>query len=209
MSRKYPKTTGYWVYVHRTPDNMYYPGHSGGEDGKKQVCQRWQPLHYRTTSLHPYIEQYGWDNIEHLVIKDGLTKEQAAYWEERLIQMYTEMGCCINCQHSGNCTADTKKYYQQRNQQPERKAYMQEYMREYNQQYRQRPEVKEYYRQRSQQPERKAYMREYEQQPEWKVYNRVKNYNRYHTPIETPMEAKNKYLEYGYIPSYIKNDDLK
>lgn len=33
--------------------------------------------------------------------------------------------------------------------------------------------------------------------------------NRNHTPIETPLEAKNKYLEYGYIPSYIKNDDMQ
>lgn len=41
-----------------------------------------------------------------------------------------------------------------------------------------------------------------------KIYKRVCNYNCTHTPIETPLEAKQKYLEYGYIPSYIKNDDL-
>lgn len=29
-----------------------------------------------------------------------------------------------------------------------------------------------------------------------------------HTQIETPLEAKRKYLESGYIPPYIKSDDL-
>lgn len=184
--RKYPKTTDYWVYVHRTPDNMYYVGMS-----KTQICQRWKPSLYSTMSLHPYINQYGWDNIEHLVVKDGLTKQQALYWEERLIQMYTEMGCCINNNRSGNCTVDMKVYKQQ---------------------YNQRPEVKEHNRQYDQRPERKSYKRQYNQQyyhqPEWKVYNRVSYYNQKHTPIETPMEAKKKYLESGYIPTYIKSNDL-
>lgn len=57
--------------------------------------------------------------------------------------------------------------------------------------------------------ERKEYYKQVLSTQESKIYKRVQNYNRNHTTIETPMEAKNKYLEYGYIPSYIKNDDLK
>ena len=184
--RKYPKVTGYWLYVHRTPDNQYYVGVS-----QQQVHLRWRLSNYRTKSLEPYIDQYGWNNIEHLVVKDGLTKEQALYWEERFIKLYSELGCLINKIHSGNCTADMNAYKRQYNQQPEAK----EYHRQYNQQYNQLPEVKEY-------------KREYDQQPEIKVYKRVASYNRYHTPIETPLEAKKKFLETGYIPSYIKSDDL-
>lgn len=41
-----------------------------------------------------------------------------------------------------------------------------------------------------------------------KLLRKMNNYNKYHTPIETPLEAKQKYLKTGYIPNYIKNDDL-
>lgn len=138
---------------------MYYVGMS-----KTQVNRRWKPSQYRTMSLHPYIQKYGWGNIEHLVVKDGLTEEQALYWEDRLLCMYSQMGCCINNNRSG---------------------------------YIFKSNIKEYYRQR-------------DKQPEWKVYSRVKAYNRYHPDkaTETPLEAKKKYLGYGYIPDYIKSDDL-
>lgn len=48
------------------------------------------------------------------------------------------------------------------------------------------------------------------QTPEGKVYNRVSAYNQAHPgqEIETPLEAKRKYLESGYVPTYIKHDDL-
>lgn len=201
MKRKYQKIEGWWVYVHKTPNNMYYVGQS-----KRQIHQRWQPSLYHNMSLHPYIEQYGWENIEHLVVKDGLTEEQALYWEDLLIQLYSQMGCCINKQRSGNCTADIQTYMQQYNQRPEWK----EHKREYDQQ----PERKEYQRQYNQRPERKEYQRQYMQQcnqrPEYKIYNRVKSYNITHPDkiIETPLEAKQKYLATGYIPGYIKKSDL-
>ncbi len=46
--------------------------------------------------------------------------------------------------------------------------------------------------------------------PEWKIYNRVSSFNKRHPDlaVETPMEAKAKYLETGCIPDYIKRDDL-
>ena len=95
--RKYPKVTGWWIYVHRTPNGLYYVGRS-----QKQISKRWKIGNgYNGTTLEPYIEQYGWDNIEHLVIKDGLTKEEALQWEGRLIKMYTSIGCCINHFNSG------------------------------------------------------------------------------------------------------------
>lgn len=43
-----------------------------------------------------------------------------------------------------------------------------------------------------------------------KIYSRVTNFNRSHPDrmIETALEAKQKYLETGYIPNYIKSCDL-
>ena len=98
---KYQKVTGWWVYVIKSPDNMYYPGYSGGKDGTEQPEKRWYPSGYKETSLFPYIEQFGWENLEKVVLIDGLTREQALKWEDRLICMYTKLGCCINKQRSG------------------------------------------------------------------------------------------------------------
>lgn len=47
--------------------------------------------------------------------------------------------------------------------------------------------------------------------PENKIYSRVSSFNYRHPElaVETPLEAKRKYLEYGYIPTYIKkHNDL-
>lgn len=45
---------------------------------------------------------------------------------------------------------------------------------------------------------------------EGKIYMRVKNYNRYYPDrkLITPLEAKEMYILTGYIPNFIKNDDL-
>ena len=47
--------------------------------------------------------------------------------------------------------------------------------------------------------------------PEGKIYYRVSSFNRDHPDrkIETALEAKQKYLETGYIPDYVKNDDIE
>ena len=46
--------------------------------------------------------------------------------------------------------------------------------------------------------------------PGGRIYYRVHSFNHDHPDlaIETPLEAKRKYLESGYIPQYIKHDDL-
>lgn len=56
----------YSVYVHRTPDGMYYAGMTNN------VKDRWYPSCYVETSLFPYINKYGWENIEHVVVVGGL-----------------------------------------------------------------------------------------------------------------------------------------
>lgn len=216
--RKYDKTTGYFVYAHVLPNGMYYIGMS-----KMQPRERWQPSLYKTrNSLAPYIEQYGWENIQHKVIIDGLTKKEAEQWEDKFIVALSMNGICINKQRSGGIKRDDIKGYMKHwneDHKEERKAYKKQYN-EYNKEERKaykkqwdednKEECKAYKKQYNEdhKEEIKAYHKQILSTPEGKIYNRVKNYNRNHTPIETPMEAKQKYLQWGYIPTYIKNDDL-
>ena len=73
------------VYKHTTPSGKSYIGITC------QSCeQRWrhgngykmQPLFYRA------IQKYGWDNMKHEVLFEGLTKEQAGQKEMELITLY-------------------------------------------------------------------------------------------------------------------------
>ena len=107
----------YIVYVHITPDGMHYYGvtnnhkHRWGSDG----------IHYRDTSLNTYIEKYGWDNIQHIVLYENLTYEDALKIEDSLIISGWEKGNCINKRRSGNVSKDD--------------VYIREYQREYQQEY--------------------------------------------------------------------------
>ena len=170
--RKYQIISGYMVYAHITPNRMIYIGMS-----KLQPCRRWRPSMYQGKSLYPYIEQYGWENIEHRVLIDGLSKEQAEQIEDWFIRKATADGFCINKQGSGGLCRD------------DRKAYDKRYHKEHKE-------------------EKQAYCKQWRSTIEGKIYYRVSNYNRNHTPIETPKEAKQKYLATGYIPAYIKTSDL-
>lgn len=222
-TRKYQKVSGWWVYAHLTPDYQFiYLGYSGGKDGGKQCCDRWQPNYYKGTSLEPYIEKYGWDNLIHIVIQDGLTEEQAEKIEGALIKQAKVDGWCINQQYSGGVCKNKdylKQYYEANKEyyKQYRKQYYEENKEELYQKHKQyKEERKERYKQYGKQwrEEHKEYNKQYKKQfnssPEGKIYNRVTNFNRLHPNkiIETPKEAKQKYLETGYIPNYIKNNDL-
>lgn len=173
MKLKEIKTSGYWVYAHITPEKEVYIGMS-----KMQPYQRWNPSHYKGMALEPYIERFGWKNIEHLVIQDGLTKEQALKLEDWFITKATKDGFCINKRRSGLIKVSDEKAYDKQ-------------------------------RYAEHQEERKQYNKQRRETPEGRIYDRVKAYNQNHTPIETPLEARDKYLSDGYIPTYIKNDDLQ
>lgn len=183
--RKYQKTIDYWVYTHITPNKEVYIGMS-----KQQPCQRWQPSNYNTNSLAPYIEKYGWENIEHKVLIDGLTEQQARLVEDWFISKATADGFCINERRSGGLAKNDKKMYMKQYNE-ERKQYYKEYNKVHKE------EKKEY---------DKKYRKQRNSTPEGKIYKRVSNYNKRHPDkvVETPMEARQKYLETGYIPNYIK-----
>lgn len=88
----------YCVYRHTFPNGKVYIGYTG-----QKPTDRWcggtgykhQQLVYRA------ILRYGWDNIRHEIIADGLTHEQAVAMEIELIKAYDSM----NPEHGYNTTA--------------------------------------------------------------------------------------------------------
>lgn len=107
---------------------------------KKSTNDRWNPSVYKETSLNSYIEFYGWDSIEHMVIQDGLTQHQAEVIEDLFIVNATKDGFCINKQRSGGRWRDNqnecqheyqREYYKKRKQTEKYKEYQREYQRQY------------------------------------------------------------------------------
>ena len=87
----------YSVYQHVTPDGFFYFGQTNN------IKRRWRNngAEYKTTTLQPYIEQYGWDNIQHIVLYENLPYVDALKIEDSLIISGWEKGNCINKQRSG------------------------------------------------------------------------------------------------------------
>lgn len=198
----------YSVYVHKvdTADKgpMYYTGVS------HNLKRRWVQDTYKQCSLWPYIDEYGWNNIEHRVVADGLDRETAFKLEDCLICMYRSADCCINKRRSGRIEAENpNKYYKQ---------YKTEHKEDYLLWFEENKEVlrakkKRYYEEHRIEilKQKKLYAKIKSSTPEWKIYQRVRAYNNYHPDkiIETALEARDKYIQNGYIPDYIKTDDLQ
>ena len=130
----------YSVYQHVTPDGLYYFGQT------QNVERRWEAngIHYKGTALQPYIEKFGWDNIQHIVLFRDQTRENAIWIEDFLIETAREDGVCINKNRSGNISKEegykqqiSKQYYEQN------KDRILEYQNEYREQ--NKDKIKQYY----------------------------------------------------------------
>ena len=102
----------YIVYQHVTPDKMYYFGQTNN------IKRRWRNngAEYKGTALQPYIEKFGWDNIQHIVLFKDQTRENALWIEDFLITTAQEDGVCINKQRSGLVSKEegySREYYEQ------------------------------------------------------------------------------------------------
>ena len=71
----------YKVYIHITPNNKKYIGIT------KDTKKRWRcnGYGYKNSAFYSAIEKYGWNNIKHGIIADGLTLEEAEEMESQLI----------------------------------------------------------------------------------------------------------------------------
>ena len=77
--------TNYTLYLHIVPNGKVYVGITS-----VPVKERWLSGHgYRN---NPYFQnaiiKYGWDNIEHIIILEHLSKEWACQLEKLFIQLY-------------------------------------------------------------------------------------------------------------------------
>lgn len=81
-------------------DNRKYIGIT-----KQKVKKRWQNgLGYKhSTYFYNAIQKYGWENFEHIILYDNLTKEEAENKEKELIKLYktTKKGYGFNINEGG------------------------------------------------------------------------------------------------------------
>jgi hypothetical protein len=176
-------TGPFWVYTHTTPDGMVYVGRSG----MKNTFCRWQPASYNKTSLQPYIEKWGWENIKHEVVKDNLSKEESYRLEDELIQIYKGKGVCINTYFSGDI--EIKKERKRERKKQYREEHKEELV-EYN---------KIYYEQNKE--------RELDRNREWRERNKSK-YTEYCRKHNKEYYEKNKEKLNEYMRQYRQRKKL-
>lgn len=91
----------YVVYKHTSPSGKVYVGITGQNPEK-----RWQSgSAYRAKPFRNAIQKYGWENIQHEVLFEGLTLEEANQKEIELIAEYdsTNPKKGYNITKGGNC----------------------------------------------------------------------------------------------------------
>lgn len=74
----------YTVYMHRFPNGKVYIGITS----KKPELRWLSGKGYQTQNVYKAILKYGWENIEHIILLSGLSKEEAERKEVELISMY-------------------------------------------------------------------------------------------------------------------------
>lgn len=71
----------YTVYAHKFPDNKYYIGIT-----VQDVNKRWQNgKGYKNQPVYEAIQHFGWDNIEHIIVRKNLSLREAQDLEKQLI----------------------------------------------------------------------------------------------------------------------------
>ena len=83
----------YIVYEHIFPNGMVYVGLTSNDPEKrwgKNGCR------YKNKKFYDDIKNYGWENIEHKIIKSNLTVDEAIRIEKELILKYKENGVSYN-----------------------------------------------------------------------------------------------------------------
>ena len=93
--------SSYSVYIHVFPNKKVYVGITSQEPRK-----RWANGNgYKTGLMKKAIDKYGWENVEHEIVAESLTKEQAAKMERDLISAFksTDKSNGYNLSDGGEC----------------------------------------------------------------------------------------------------------
>lgn len=75
----------YSVYIHLFPNGKRYIGCTRQTPGKRW---RYGQGYRHQQLLYSAICEYGWDNIEHIIVDNNLSEEDAANFEKKLIAQY-------------------------------------------------------------------------------------------------------------------------
>lgn len=77
----------YYVYKHTSPEDKIYIGITSSETPE----QRWKNGHgYQNNELFwEDIQKFGWDNFQHDIIAQNISKEEAITMENSLIKLYS------------------------------------------------------------------------------------------------------------------------
>ena len=198
----------YSVYQHVTPDNMYYFGQT------QNIERRWRNngAGYKGTALYPYIEKYGWDNIQHIVLFRDQTRENALWIEDFLITTAREDGVCINQRRSGLVSKEEgyKREYREENKEQiseQKKQYYEQNkdkIREYYEQ--NKDKIREYYEQNK--DKIREYQREYQEQNKDKISEQKKQYyeqnkqqiREYQRQYYQRKKEEKQFKEFGNLP---------
>lgn len=79
------KSNTYCVYMHTSPNGKKYIGIT-----QQSPSKRWQSGNGYRRNRHFWgaIKKYGWDNFEHSIIKENISKQEACDLERSLISFY-------------------------------------------------------------------------------------------------------------------------
>lgn len=90
----------YIVYRHISPSGKVYIGITKHKNPK----ERWERgrAYRRQGFFWNAVQKYGWDNIKHEVLLEGVTKSEAVYAEKYLIRWYKIHGISYNITDGGD-----------------------------------------------------------------------------------------------------------
>lgn len=91
--------SNYTVYMHVNKiNNKKYIGITG-----RTPKERWMSngLGYKGQHFYNAIKKYGWDNFEHIILKENLTQHDACKLETELIEQYDSIKNGYNCSTGG------------------------------------------------------------------------------------------------------------
>ena len=93
---------GYCLYAHVNPTNdKVYIGLTDN------IKQRWRSKEYgyrKCTLIYNAFKKYGWDHFKHVILFDGMTKEEACQKEMQWIKAYKSVGLSYNITDGGEGT---------------------------------------------------------------------------------------------------------
>lgn len=92
----------YKVYIHIFPNSKKYIGIT-----RQEIDKRWQNGYgYKKQPIYKEILKFGWNNIQHIVLYENLTKKQAQELEIKLISEYNSIENGYNVSVGGGCGSD-------------------------------------------------------------------------------------------------------